>query len=194
MLFIKEANAEKFLSDPFFIINICYRIHLKGCMLIWETLYYYYRTPQPWQFIELAWPHFWIWNSVSQTTLYFYNNEPSKNKHFLILLSSLARNSQEPNTKRIFEILWVLFERISVFYSYLLKSWIWRNLEQVRNIFWTCHLHNASHKSFGKIFFWIPCRGSKVPFWQFFNSGKMSLLNSCMEFNFSLTKRLLLTS
>ena len=41
MLFIKEANAEKFLSDPFFIINICYRIHLKGCMLIWETLYYY---------------------------------------------------------------------------------------------------------------------------------------------------------
>ena len=24
-------------------------------------------------------------------TLYFYNNEPSKNKHFLILLSSLAR-------------------------------------------------------------------------------------------------------
>jgi hypothetical protein len=38
-------------------------------------------------------------------TLYFFNNEPSKNKHFLILLSSLARNSQEPKLKRIFEIL-----------------------------------------------------------------------------------------
>ena len=48
-------------------------------------------------------------------TLYFYNNEPSKNKHFLVLLSSLARNSQEPKLKRIFEILWVLFEKISVF-------------------------------------------------------------------------------
>ena len=43
--------------------------------------------------------------------LSFYNNEPSKNKHFLILLSSLARNSQEPKLKRIFEIPWVLFEK-----------------------------------------------------------------------------------
>ena len=32
------------------------------------------------------------------------HNEPSKNKHYLILLSSLARNSQEPKSKRIFEI------------------------------------------------------------------------------------------
>ena len=39
-----------------------------------------------------------------QYTLSFYNNEPSKNKHFLILLYSLARNSQEPKLKRIFEI------------------------------------------------------------------------------------------
>ena len=37
-------------------------------------------------------------------TLYFYNNEPSKNKHFLILLSSLARNSQKPKLKKKFEI------------------------------------------------------------------------------------------
>ena len=28
---------------------------------------------------------------------------------------------------------------------------------------------------------WIPCMGSKVPFWQFFNSGKMELLSPCME-------------
>ena len=27
-------------------------------------------------------------------------------------------------------------------------------------------------KSFGQKLFWIPCTGSKVPFWQFFNSGK----------------------
>ena len=36
---------------------------------------------------------------VKYYTLSFYNNEPSKNKHFLILLSSLARNSQEPKLK-----------------------------------------------------------------------------------------------
>ena len=41
---------------------------------------------------------------TNQNTLSFYNNEPSKNKHLLILLSSLARNSQKPKLKRIFEI------------------------------------------------------------------------------------------
>ena len=40
------------------------------------------------------------------STLYFYNNEPSKNKHFLILLSSLARNSKEPKLKRIVSPFW----------------------------------------------------------------------------------------
>ena len=64
-------------------------------------------------------------SQFEQLTLYFYNNKPSKNEHFLILLSSLARYSQEPKLKRIFEILWVLFEEISVFYSDWPKSWIW---------------------------------------------------------------------
>ncbi len=81
-------------------------------------------------------------------TLYFYNNEPSKNKHFLILLSSLARNSQEPKLKRIFEILWVLFEKISVFQNEVPKSWIWWILEHVRNIFCKYHFHNTSKEVF----------------------------------------------
>ena len=79
---------------------------------------------------------------------HIYNNEPSKNKHFLILLSSLARNSQEPKLKRIFVILWVLFEKISVFYSDWPKTWIWQILGDVRNIFSKCHLHNASKEVF----------------------------------------------
>ena len=37
-------------------------------------------------------------------------------------------------------------------------------------------------KSFGQKFFWISCTGSKVPFWQFFHSAKMALLNPCMKF------------
>jgi len=64
---------------------------------------------------------------VIHHTLYFYNNEPSRNKLFPILLSSLARNSQEPKLKRIFEILGVLFEKISVSHSEVPKSWIWWN-------------------------------------------------------------------
>ena len=28
----------------------------------------------------------------------------------------------------------------------------------------------------------ISCKGSKVPFWQFFNFAKMALLNPCMKF------------
>ena len=79
----------------------------------------------------------------SHLTLHFYNNEPSKNKHFLILPSSVARYSKEPILKRIFEILWVLFEKMLVFYSGWPKFWIWQTLEHVRDIFCKCHLHNA---------------------------------------------------
>ena len=32
--------------------------------------------------------------------------------------------------------------------------------------------------------------GTKVPFWQFFNLGKMALLNPCMEFKKNLAERL----
>ena len=37
-------------------------------------------------------------------------------------------------------------------------------------------------KSFGQKNFWISCTGPKVPFWQFFNFGKVALLNRCMKF------------
>ena len=86
-------------------------------------------------------------------TLSFYNNEPSKNKHFLILLSSLARNSQEPKLKRIFEIPWVLFEKSLSLYFDWPKSWIWRTLEKVMNIFCKWHFHNASKEVFWPKFF-----------------------------------------
>ena len=69
------------------------------------------------------------------------------------MLSSLARNSQEPKLKRIFEILWVLFEKISVVYSDWPKSWIWRTLGHVTNIFWKCHLCNTSKEVFQPNFF-----------------------------------------
>ena len=59
----------------------------------------------------------------SWLTLYFDNNEPSKNMHFLIWLSSLAKYSQEPRSKIILEILRVIFEKISAFYS----DWPWWN-------------------------------------------------------------------
>ena len=40
----------------------------------------------------VAWSlEFWKRQSKKEYTLYFYNNEPSKNKHFLSLLSNLAR-------------------------------------------------------------------------------------------------------
>ena len=116
------------------------------------------------------------------TTLYFYNNEPSKNKHFLILLSSLARNSQEPKLKRIFEIPWVLFEKSLSLYFDWPKSWIWRTLEKVMNIFCKWHFHNASKEVFWQKKFWISCTGSKVPFWQNGKIAKMALLNPCMKF------------
>ena len=86
-------------------------------------------------------------------TLYFYNNEPSKNNLFLILLSSLARSSQGPKLKRSFDILWVLFEKISVFNPDWPKSWIWRTFGHARDIFCKCHPHNASKGVFSQNFF-----------------------------------------
>jgi hypothetical protein len=94
-------------------------------------------------FQEILWIHFLI-----IITLSFYNNEPSKNEHFLILLSSLARNSQEPKLKRIFEIPWVLFEKSLSLYFDWSKSWIWWTLEKVMNIFCKWHFHNASKEVF----------------------------------------------
>ena len=84
----------------------------------------------------------------SLLTLSFYNNEQSNNRHFLILLSSLARNSREHKLKRIFEIPWVLFEKSLSLYFDWPKSWIWRTLEKVMNIFCKWHFHNASKKVF----------------------------------------------
>ena len=91
---------------------------------------------------KLHHPSFYVCMS-SWLTLYFYNNEPSKNKHFLILPSSLARYWQKPRLKIIFEILLVLFEKISVLYSDWPKSWILRTLGHVRDIFCKCHFRNA---------------------------------------------------
>ena len=82
-----------------------------------------------------------VYNKISrhiswiESTLYFYNNEPSKNKCFPILVFSLARYLQEPRLKRIFEILWVLFEKILVFYSDWPRSLIWWTMGHARNIF-----------------------------------------------------------
>ena len=43
-------------------------------------------------------------NRCSLFTLLFYQIEPYKNKPFLVLPSSIARNSSAPNAKRIFQI------------------------------------------------------------------------------------------
>ena len=90
------------------------------------------------------------------------------------MLSNLARNSQEPKLKRIFEILWVLFEKISVFYSDWPKSWIWRTLGHVRNIFCKCYLHKASKEVFWPNFFLNSMHGFKsaiLAIFQFWQNG-----------------------
>ena len=118
-------------------------------------------------------------------TLYFYNNEPSKNKHFLILLSRVTRYSQEPGLKRIFEILWVLFEEISSFYSDWPKFWIWQTLGHVRDIFCNCHLHNASKE----VFWPNKCLNSMRRFksailaiFQFWQSGTLDPMHGIQTF------------
>ena len=86
--------------------------------------------------------------------------------------------------KRIFEILWVLFEKSVNLYFDWPKSWIWRTLEQITNNFSKWHFHNASKKVFRPQNFWTSCTGSKVPFWQNGKIAKTALLNPCMKFKF----------
>ena len=69
-----------------------------------------------------------------KSTLLFYKFEYQKERHLLILLSMLARYSSEPKLKMIFEMLWVLFERISVFYNDWPRSWISQTLGHVMDI------------------------------------------------------------
>ena len=99
------------------------------------------------------------------------------NNHVLILLSSLARYSQEPKLKKE-EILWVLVEKISVCYSDWPKSWILWTLRYVRNMFLIV-IFITLQKSPSAKKIWIPCLGLKLPK---FNSGKMVLLKLCMKF------------
>ena len=118
-------------------------------------------------------------------TLYFFNNEPLKNKHLLILLSSLARNSQEPKLKRIFETLWVLLKKISVFYYDLPKSWIWRTLGHVRNIFCKCYLYNASKEVFWPKFFLNSMHEFKsviLAIFQFWQNGTFEPVHGIQKF------------
>ena len=82
-----------------------------------------------------------------QGTLFFYKSEYQKQGQLLILFSRLARYSWEPKLKRIFEILWVLFEKISVFYNDWPKSLIWRTLRHVTDIVFNCDIHNTSKRS-----------------------------------------------
>ena len=102
-------------------------------MAWWDA---FFRDLQRW------WSKIRIYIPPVQITLYFYNNEPSKNKHFLNLFSIPAMCSQKPKLKRIFEILWVLFEKISVFYSYWPKSSWEERIFHFSNIFFFISIQN----------------------------------------------------
>ena len=100
MVFFLNGHFEFFLSKIFFLMFISNEKNLGFHMNyhFFCTMNGFFRILEK-RLSELICTRQYVF------TLYFYNNEPSKNKHFLILLSSLARNSQEPKLKRIFEIL-----------------------------------------------------------------------------------------
>ena len=53
------------------------------------------------------------------------------------------------------------FRKSPFLYFFLHKSWIWRTLEQVMDIFCTWHFHNVSKVVFWPKRYWISCTGSK---------------------------------
>ena len=105
------------------------------------------------------------------------------------MLSSLARNSQELRLQRIFEILWVLFEKIPLFYFNWPKSLIWGILGHVGDIFCKLHLLMLQNKFFGQKIFEYHTGVSKVPFYQNWKIAKMPLLSPCMKFKKSFGQK-----
>ena len=119
-----------------------------------------------------------------QGTLLGQDLRQQKNQPLLIQCSRPSRDSQEPKPTKKIQFLQWLFQKIPFLYFFLHKSWIWRTLGHVMNIFSYWHFHNASKEYFWSKKFQISCTGSKVPFWQFFIFSKMALLNQCMKFEF----------
>ena len=115
-------------------------------------------------------------------TLLVQDFRQQKNQPLPIQRSRPSVYSQEPKTAKKFQFSRWLFQKIPFLYFFLRKSWIWRTLGHVMNIFSYWHFHNASKEYFWSKKFQISPTGSKVPFWQFFNFSKMALLNRCMKF------------
>ena len=91
------------------------------------------------------------------------------------MLSSLTRNSQEPKLKRSFGIRWVLFEKSLSLYFDWHKSWIWRTLEKVMNIFCKWHFHNASKEVFWQKFFLNFMHGFKSAILAIFSFARVKI-------------------
>ena len=66
----------------------------------------------------------------------------------LIQHSRSLRDSQEPKTKRNFQFSRGLFQKIPFLYFFLHKSWIWRTMGHVIDIFSYCHFQTASKECF----------------------------------------------
>ena len=78
---------------------------------------------------------------------------------------------QEPKLKRIFEILWFLFYKISVFYPDWPKSWNSWTLGHFRNILRKLHLHSTSKDIFRQKIFLNSMKGLIRTFWQSWQNG-----------------------
>ena len=127
-----------------------------------------------------------VWLIPVYITLSLYDNEPSKNKHFLILLSSLGIHGNI-NWKEFLKSRESFLRKVSVCTLTDLNPGFdgpWKKL-------WIFFVNGTfimpQKKSFGQKNFWISCTGSKVPFWQFFNSVWILCLihktqNSCTKF------------
>jgi hypothetical protein len=74
------------------------------------------------------------------------------------------------NNKKISILARAFLENL-LFYFFLHKSWIWRALGRVMNIFSYWHFHNALKEHFGQINFKFHAPVQKCHFGNFFQNG-----------------------
>ena len=87
-------------------------------------------------------------NVLSYITLLVQDFRQQKNQPLPIQRSRPSVYSQEPKTTKKFQFSRWLFQKIPFLYFFLHKSWIWRTLGHVMNIFSYWHFYNASKEYF----------------------------------------------
>ena len=130
--------------------------------------------------------------SINQDTLLVQIFRWQKNQPLLIQRSRPSRDSYEPKTTKNFQFSLWLFQKIPFLYFFLHKSWIWRTLGYVMNIFFIGIFIMLQKNTFGQKNFKFHAPVQKRHFGRIKKLPKWHFRTGACNFKNFLTKSILL--